>query len=188
MVPSPWLAFTGIFETPACAAGTLPGDTSLNNENGNFLIIDPSELKAEKLEDEAGIGVRVVQSSDTFAIGSVMDGGPAARAGLKSGDEVVSINGRRCLGMPLSVVTQALRGRSGTLVVLTVRNKASKKMKKFSFNRVPFSAFGASRKKDVALRDFAVKDFGGTCPKEHRGCHFLYQESDRCLFTCREKP
>lgn len=172
----------------ACAASAAEGPTierTITNEDGEFLVVDPAQFKAQP-EEEAGVGIHVSGSSGTIVVASVMENGPAAKSGLKAGDEIVSIDGRKCKGMPVSAASASLKGRSGTLVVLRVRSKDTGRVRKVSFNRVPFSDFIAP-KKDLTLRDVPVKEFGGECPKQHQGCNFLYLEKDRCLFTCREK-
>ena len=50
---------------------------------------------------------------------SPMDGGPAARAGVKAGDVISSIDGQSAAGLTVSQVSEKLRGAVGTSVKVT---------------------------------------------------------------------
>ncbi len=50
-----------------------------------------------------------------------MEGGPAARAGVKNGDLLEEVDGVDTRGMPLRDVVERLRGDEGTDVTIKVR-------------------------------------------------------------------
>jgi carboxyl-terminal processing protease len=58
---------------------------------------------------------------DTLAVLTVINGGPSADAGLRSGDRIVAINGTSAVGYSHDEVQSTLKGPSGTAVALTVR-------------------------------------------------------------------
>lgn len=71
-----------------------------------------------------GLGVEVQQQpGQMLKIISPMEGGPAARAGLKSGDLIIAVDGK-----PISSDNgnRALRGKAGTAVKLTIRRGKEK--------------------------------------------------------------
>ncbi|PPT91209.1 S41 family peptidase [Xanthomonas theicola] len=102
---------------------------------GLLLDLDPhstyfSKEDAAAFDEQAsgaydGIGVELLQLPDnTLKVVSPIDDTPAARAGLRSGDIIVAIDGK-----PISAVKamEPLRGESGSKVVLTiVREKVDK--------------------------------------------------------------
>ncbi|UKE47514.1 MULTISPECIES: S41 family peptidase [Xanthomonas translucens group] len=102
---------------------------------GLLLDLDPhstyfSKEDAEAFDEQAtgaydGIGVELLQLPDnTLKVVSPIDDTPAARAGVRSGDIIVAIDGK-----PISAVKamEPLRGESGSKVVLTiVREKMDK--------------------------------------------------------------
>ncbi|MBN6151353.1 S41 family peptidase [Xanthomonas sp. AmX2] len=102
---------------------------------GLLLDLDPhstyfSKEDAEAFDEQAtgaydGIGVELLQLPDnTLKVVSPIDDTPAARAGLRSGDLIVAIDGK-----PITAVKamEPLRGESGSKVVLTiVREKVDK--------------------------------------------------------------
>lgn len=68
-----------------------------------------------------GIGAVLTQKPDGIALQSVSPGNPAALAGLRAGDRIVSIDGDSTEGMSIVDALQRLRGRPGTTVGLSVQ-------------------------------------------------------------------
>ena len=69
----------------------------------------------------SGIGVTVrPERSGPLSIESVIEGTPAARAGLRRGDRIVAVNGRSLAGRPSSESIALIKGRPGTKVGLTI--------------------------------------------------------------------
>ncbi len=50
-------------------------------------------------------------------------GGPAERSGVKFGDILISVNGKKISGKSIFAIASIARGQEGTEVVLTVHNK-----------------------------------------------------------------
>jgi len=73
--------------------------------------------------DFGGIGIYIGRDAKTKDINVIqpIDGTPAARAGLKRGDIIVSVNGKTAHGLDLDVVMNMIRGRAGSTVNLVVR-------------------------------------------------------------------
>jgi membrane-associated protease RseP (regulator of RpoE activity) len=71
-------------------------------------------------EELAGVGATLAPSPRGVMIIGVIDGGPAARAGLEKGDRIVRIDGADARDLPLPDCVQRLRGREGTRVTLGV--------------------------------------------------------------------
>jgi hypothetical protein len=63
-----------------------------------------------------GIGAALTQTGGGVALGEVYSGDPAARAGLRAGDRILSIDGESTEGMSMVDVLQRLRGEAGTSV------------------------------------------------------------------------
>jgi len=75
-----------------------------------------------------GVGIIVEQEEDgLIKVISPVDGTPAAKAGIKSGDKIGAIDGVTIIGMPQDEAIDKMRGPAGTKVTLTVIRQGEKK-------------------------------------------------------------
>jgi carboxyl-terminal processing protease len=89
--------------------------------------LSPAEISSleESLNggDFGGIGVYMVVDPRTkYVLVEPIEGTPAFRAGIKVGDEIVAVEGKRIAGTPLDDVERRIRGPVGTPVHLQVRS------------------------------------------------------------------
>jgi len=92
--------------------------------------LDPhsSFMDAEEFEDlriategnYSGIGVEVTIDDDVLTVIAPLDGSPAARAGIRAGDTILSIDGQPVGGGPLGDAIASIRGAVGTVVKLGI--------------------------------------------------------------------
>ncbi|MFC1715970.1 sigma-70 family RNA polymerase sigma factor [Candidatus Poribacteria bacterium] len=69
-----------------------------------------------------GLGIRILSSPDGFVmIVQPLDGTPAMKAGLRSGDKIIEIDGESIKGKSLGQVANALRGEVGTEITITIQ-------------------------------------------------------------------
>ena len=71
--------------------------------------------------DYAGIGSFIMQRDGSSFISGPMEGAPAARAGLRSGDKIISVDTTDTSNMGSAEVSSLLRGLAGTPVNVTVQ-------------------------------------------------------------------
>lgn len=83
----------------------------------------------------SGIGAQVSLFENRIAIVSPIDGGPAARAGIKAKDQIIKIDDESTTNMDLNDAVNLLRGKAGTIVRLTVRRQNSAKDLEFALKR-----------------------------------------------------
>src|SRR5579872_5216398 len=74
-----------------------------------------------------GIGIEVTQEDGLIKVISPIDGTPAAKAGIKSGDRIAGIDGVSIAGLPLNDAIDKMRGPAGSKIVLTVLREGEKK-------------------------------------------------------------
>lgn len=70
-----------------------------------------------------GIGVSVSPTRAGLLIARVFDSSPAARAGLREGDQIVAVNGRKLAGVSPDAAIALIKGPPGTDVKLGVRQR-----------------------------------------------------------------
>lgn len=74
----------------------------------------------------AGIGLVVTAGEDNLiTVVSPIEGTPAARAGIRSGDKILAVDGVTYLGSELNEATKAMRGTPGTEVTITIRREGT---------------------------------------------------------------
>ncbi|KAH8961621.1 hypothetical protein BDL97_05G058200 [Sphagnum fallax] len=93
-------------------------------------IVSPQEYASFRINNDGALeGVGLLISSDRdsgrLVVLSPIEGGPAARAGIISGDELVQIDDQALAGMNNEEVATRLRGRAGTSVTLKLRRSAN---------------------------------------------------------------
>ena len=86
---------------------------------------DMKDLKMITTGKYAGIGaiIRQYTGRDYIYIDEPYEGMPAAKSGLKAGDEILSINGESMKGKPSSYVSDHLRGEADSKLTVTIRRK-----------------------------------------------------------------
>jgi carboxyl-terminal processing protease len=67
-----------------------------------------------------GIGAEVQLKTGNLVIVAPIDGSPAQRAGLRSGDIILKVDGQNITGLPLTQAVEKILGAAGTSVVLTI--------------------------------------------------------------------
>ena len=82
-----------------------------------------------------GLGIEVTGEYGVIKVISQIDDTPAARAGIKSGDYIVAIDGKLVNEMTLNEAVDKMRGKKGTSVTLTVIRKGEKVPLSFKLTR-----------------------------------------------------
>ena len=78
-------------------------------------------VRSASLEEEiTGIGVEVREHAEGLMVMKALRGGPAAEAGLVTGDVIIRIDGRNLAGMQLAESTDLMRGGAGSRIALRI--------------------------------------------------------------------
>lgn len=94
-------------------------------------IISPKEYQSFKIGSNGnlqgvGLFINVEPTTGHLVVLSCVEGSPAARAGIRQGDELVEINGERLDGVDSEGAAQRLRGKAGTTVTVKVHRVTDK--------------------------------------------------------------
>lgn len=81
----------------------------------------PHEVPAAPAFQFEGVGMVLDNRSGSVLVASVNEGGPAERAGVQKGDEILAVEGAPVAGMPIEQVVGVIRGPAGTPVRLQLR-------------------------------------------------------------------
>jgi carboxyl-terminal processing protease len=83
-----------------------------------------ADLSSNQIKGEfGGLGLQVTQEDGIVKVESPMDGTPAARANIKSGDLITHIDGEPIVGIPLNDAVEKMRGEPGSTIKLTMRHE-----------------------------------------------------------------
>ncbi len=98
-----------------------------------------------------GIGLVIAADAGGIKVVSPIDDTPAARAGIKSGDMILAIDGKGLQGLSLDKAQAMLRGPAGTKVVLTLLRAGEQKSFEVNLERaaIEVEAVKSHREGDV---------------------------------------
>jgi carboxyl-terminal processing protease len=103
--------------------GAISGMVEALNDTGHSRFLSPEMLKAENDATRGvydGIGAEVASKGGHVVIVAPLDGSPAQKAGLHSGEIIMKVNGEDVSELPLEQVVGQILGPSGTQVSLTL--------------------------------------------------------------------
>ena len=86
-------------------------------------FLDPREFKEMRIDTSGelmGVGIQISVDKKDLVVVSPIEGTPAFKAGIKSKDVIVSINGQLTKGMPIEKAVKLIRGEKGTSVRLGI--------------------------------------------------------------------
>jgi carboxyl-terminal processing protease len=86
------------------------------------------QLTEDTTGEYSGLGIEVLQVDGGLRIVSPIDDTPASRAGIKSGDNIVKINGTVVDAQNIDSMFKQLRGQPGSKIALTIVHANSNKL------------------------------------------------------------
>ncbi len=102
------------------------------------VFMDPEESK-EFMEDMEGtfegIGAEIGIRKNILTIIAPLEGMPAEKAGLKSGDKIIKIDAEATIDITLNEAVRKIRGEKGTEVVLTIMRENAEESKEIKIIR-----------------------------------------------------
>jgi len=78
------------------------------------------EMKIDTSGEFGGLGIEIAKKDDIITVVSPIDDTPAARAGVRPGDQIFKIDDEPTQGMDLGRAIQKMRGPAGKKVMLTI--------------------------------------------------------------------
>jgi len=103
--------------------GAIRGMVDALGDTGHSRFLTPEMVKQERnlaKGELEGIGAEVRMKNGQLVIVAPIDGSPAQRAKLKSGDIIQKVDGKEVSGLPLDQAVDLILGPTGTVVNLTI--------------------------------------------------------------------
>lgn len=101
----------------------------LNSLDPYSQFLDPQEYKELQSETSGsfgGLGIEIAIRKDILTVVAPIDKTPAQKAGIKSGDRIIKINGENTKDITLLEAVRKLRGQKGTQVIITISREGVK--------------------------------------------------------------
>jgi carboxyl-terminal processing protease len=107
--------------------GAIAGMVAELDPHSSYL--PPQEWKLFQSETEGkfgGVGIEVDARGEFLTVIAPIEGSPAARAGIRSGDKILSVDNESAVGDKLDKIVRKMRGAPGTHVKLGIRREGAK--------------------------------------------------------------
>jgi len=116
------LATTTSAENQRKVYGMIEGLAASLNDPYTFFLppVESKQFASDMSGSFEGVGMEVEVKDQVLTVVSPLKGTPAAEAGIKSGDQILKIDGVSTEGMDTSTAVQKIRGPKGTPVHLTI--------------------------------------------------------------------
>jgi carboxyl-terminal processing protease len=116
--------------------GAIKGMVAELDPHSSFLPPEDYRIfEADTKGEFGGIGVEVDFQSETVVVIAPIEGSPAERAGIRSGDRIVAIDGSPVRGRSMQELVRRMRGKPGTRVVVSVSRGEGDKVRHFTLTR-----------------------------------------------------
>jgi len=100
--------------------------TSLDPHSSYMNAKDFAAMQVQTKGEFGGVGIEVTQQDGYIKVVSPIDGTPADKAGIQTGDMISHVNGQSVLGLNLDQAVDLMRGPVGSEIVITVEREAVK--------------------------------------------------------------
>lgn len=88
---------------------------------------DFSEMQEQTSGKFAGLGIEITSSDGVVKVLNPIEGSPAEKAGLQSGDLITRLDDKPVRGMSLDKAVRTMRGTPGTKITLTIYRKSEER-------------------------------------------------------------
>jgi carboxyl-terminal processing protease len=142
-------------------SGAIKGMVAELDPHSSYM--DSEEYRLFQSDTEGafgGVGIEVDGRNELLVVIAPIEGSPAERAGVRSGDRVVRVEDEYVQGRPLDKVVKRMRGAPGTHVALWVKRDGVKELVKFDLVReIIHVAAVTSKLLDGAVAYVRIKQF-----------------------------
>jgi carboxyl-terminal processing protease len=125
--------------------------TSLDPHSSYLTAEDFKEMQVQTKGEFGGLGIEIISENSMIKVISPIEGTPAYKAGIKSGDFVTHVNNESIIGLTTTEAVKKMRGKVGSKVKITVARKGEKEPLEFKITRgnIKIKAVRGHREGDI---------------------------------------
>lgn len=128
--------------------------------------IDAKNFQEQIDGEMSGIGAQVEFKDNILTIVSPLNGSPALKAGLKSGDQIIQVDGKTLSGLTFVEAVQLVRGPQGSVAALRVRRDGTEFDMNVTRDIIRLPEIDISYQNEIAI--VRLVQFGQTTERELR--------------------
>ena len=153
---------------------------------------DLEDLAIKTDGEFSGVGLQIYMYEDQLTVVGPIEGSPASRAGIFTGDEIMNIDGETTKGLELKEATNKIRGNKGTDVILTIKKPITGETEDYTITRdvitikdIPY--YGMANPEVGYLR---ITNFSNNTPGETRDAliSLMGEGADNIIIDLRDNP
>jgi carboxyl-terminal processing protease len=153
---------------------------------------DLEDLAIKTDGEFSGVGLQIYMYEDQLTVVGPIEGSPASRAGIFTGDEIMNIDGETTKGLELKEATNKIRGDKGTDVILTIKKPITGETEDYAITRdvitikdIPY--YGMANPEVGYLR---ITNFSNNTPGETRDAliSLMSEGADNIIIDLRDNP
>ena len=144
--------------------GAIGGMVNALGDTGHSTFLSPEMVPLAKhfLEGSfTGVGIEIRMKDGHVVIIAPIEGSPAQKAGLQSGDVILKVDEKDVVGLPLDEIIRKITGNPGTVVSLTVLSPKTSQTRTVSMVRAPITVQNVTwtRIPGTSLADIRIAGF-----------------------------
>ena len=153
---------------------------------------DLEDLAIKTDGEFSGVGLQIYMYEDQLTVVGPIEGSPASRAGIFTGDEIMNIDGEVTKGLELKEATNKIRGDKGTDVILTIKKPITGETEDYTITRdvitikdIPY--YGMANPEVGYLR---ITNFSNNTPGETRDAliSLMGEGAENVIIDLRDNP
>jgi carboxyl-terminal processing protease len=144
---------------------------TLDTLDPHSYFLDPDSLSRQREEYTGkyyGLGIQIQKQGDNIVVVAPIEGTPAWRLGVQSGDIISHINGESTVPISSFEAMQKLRGEKGTKVTITIAREGLEKPLELTITReeIPLLSVPYSFMLDNGVGYVYIRNFAKETPRE----------------------
>lgn len=165
----------------------------MTNLDAHSAYLDEKAFKDTKVQTEGefgGLGITVGMKDGALTIVAPIEGTPADKAGLKSNDVILRINGNATLGITLEEAVSKMRGKPKTPITITIYRKGEPKPFDVNIIRdiIKVDSVYAKEIEDEDVLYLRVTNFDQKVTKETAKFITKYKDKKGIILDLRNNP